>query len=269
MSSIPSSPISPLRKVANALRNLFCPRRVHVESSFSTLHAFIATLPEQFASPHNGHTIYKGRNELREFTTPQGTIVVKSFCVPNLVNRIAYGLLRASKAERSCRYAVLLRSKGIGSPAPVGWCSMRRGLLFTQSYYASLRSTLPYTYIDLIKGNIPSSEAPDYLRAVGRIAGQLHNAGIIHRDFSRGNLLLGRDAEGHIQVELVDLNRLRFHTISPDEGLKNFERLPATSQMRRYMAEGYAHERNLDLDYCLTHWPHTEEMDSAEAQGRL
>lgn len=97
---------------------------------------------------------------------------------------------------------------------------MRRGLLFTQSYYASLRSTLPYTYIDLIKGNIPSTEAPDYLRAVGRIAGQLHNAGIIHRDFSRGNLLLGRDAEGHIQVELVDLNRLRFHTISPDEGLK-------------------------------------------------
>ena len=111
--------------------------------------------------------------------------------------------------------------------------------------------------------------SPDYLRAVGRIAGKLHNEGIIHRDFSRGNLLLGRDAAGNIQVELVDLNRLRFHAVDREEGLKNFERLPATAEMRHYLAEGYANERNFDLDYCLAHWPQTEAMDSAEAKGRV
>lgn len=255
--------------VINNVIRFFCPRHVHTEPTFSNLRTFVATLPIRFSFAGNGRTIYKGRNELREFDTPQGTVVVKSFCVPNIINRIAYGLLRSSKAERSCRYAALLLSKGIGSPAPVGWCSVRHGLLFTHSYYASLRSTLPYTYIDLIKGNISATEAPDYLRAVGRIAGKLHNEGIIHRDFSRGNLLLGRDAAGNIQVELVDLNRLRFHAVDREEGLKNFERLPATAEMQHYLAEGYANERNFDLDYCLAHWPQTEAMDSAEAKGRV
>lgn len=193
--------------------------------------------------------------------------MVKSFCVPNVVNRVAYGLLRASKAERSCRYAALLRAKGIGSPAPVGWCSVRHGFLFTHSFYASLCSTLPYTYIDIIKGHVPAEDAVDYLREVGRVAGRLHNAGIIHRDFSRGNILLGRDTKGQVQVELVDLNRLRFHKIGMDEGLKNFERLPASAEMRRHLAEGYAAERGYDVEECLSRWPEAEALDSAEAKA--
>lgn len=264
----------PLRKYRswshfiNILHRIICPRRVHVEPPYAAARHFIASLPVQFGYESCGRVIYKGRNELREFTLPSGErVIVKSFCVPNVINRIAYGLFRSSKAERSCQYAALLRTQGIGSPAPVGWCTVRHGLLFTHSYYASLRSTLPYTYIDLIKGNIPAAEAPDYLRAVGRTAGRLHNAGIIHRDFSRGNLLLGRNADGSIAVELVDLNRLRFHSISQAEGLKNFERLPATPAMRRHLAEGYAAERGFDLDDCLAHWPETEAMDSAEAKA--
>lgn len=264
----------PLRKqrswshVINIIHRIVCPRRVHVEPTYAAARDFVASLPIQFGFEKCGRVIYKGRNELREFTLSDGNqVIVKSFCVPNIVNRIAYGLLRASKAERSCQYAALLRSKGIGSPAPVGWCTVRHGLFFTHSYYASLRSTLPYTYIDLIKGNIPDSAAPDYLRAVGRTAGRLHNAGIIHRDFSRGNILLGRSADGSIAVELVDLNRLRFHSIGMDEGLKNFERLPATPTMRRHLAEGYAAERGYDLEQCLAHWPATEAMDSAEAKA--
>lgn len=251
----------------NTLHHLFCPRCVHTEKAYTSLRNFIASLPTRFSFKNNGHLIYKGRNELRTFNTPLGSIVVKSFCTPNLINRIAYGIFRSSKAERSCQYAALLRSKGIGSPAPVGWCSVRRGILFTQSYYASLKSELPYTYIDLIKGNIAANEAADYLRAIGRTAGKLHNAGIIHRDFSRGNLLLGKNEQGEVEVEIVDLNRLRFHTISMKEGLKNFERLPATTAMRQYLAEGYAQERGYNLDECLQQWPETEAMNSAEAKA--
>ena len=251
----------------NRACRLVCPRRVHVEPDYRSLRHFVASLPVSFSYKDAGRIIYKGRNELRQFHTPQGTVVVKSFCVPNVVNRVAYGLLRASKAERSCRYAALLRAKGIGSPDPVGWCSVRHGFLFTHSYYASLCSAMPYTYIDLIKGHVPAEDAVDYLREVGRVAGRLHNAGIIHRDFSRGNILLGRDAEGQVQVELVDLNRLRFHKIGMDEGLKNFERLPASAEMRRYLAEGYAAERGYDVAECLSRWPETEALDSAEAKA--
>lgn len=251
----------------NQMWRWVCPRTVHVEPEYHALRHFVASLPVIFSNQEGGHIIYKGRNELRKFHTPQGTVVVKSFCVPNVVNRVAYGLLRASKAERSCRYAALLRSKGVGSPAPVGWCSVRHGFLFTHSFYASLCSDLPYTYIDIIKGNVTAEDAVDFLREVGRVAGRLHNEGIIHKDFSRGNILLGRDAEGRVQVELVDLNRLRFHKISMEEGLKNFERLPASAEMRKHLAEGYAAERGYEVEACLSRWPDAEAMDSAEAKA--
>lgn len=254
----------------NTLYRIICPRHTHTERAFDGMRDFITSLPVRFSIPECGRIIYKGRNELREFDTQVGPVVVKSFRKPNFINRIAYGLFRPSKAERSCRYASMLRQKGIGSPAPVGWYSERGwlGLFFGHSYYASQRSELPYTYIDIIKGRIPQTEMPDYLRAVGRLAGRMHNEGIIHRDFSRGNLLLGRDNNDHVRVEVVDLNRLRFHPISLAEGVKNFERLPATPEMRRYLAEGYAIERDFDIDECLRRWPQTEAMDSPEAKAQ-
>lgn len=253
-------------RLINACYRLFHPRRVHAEAGYEAMELFLKTLPVRFADPNGGKVIYKGRNELREFRTPVGNVVVKSFCRPNIINQIAYGFLRSSKAERSCSFAALLRSKGIGSPAPIGWCTVRNGLLFNRSYYASLRSELPYTYIDLIKGRISQPER--YLREIGRTAGRLHNAGMIHRDFSRGNILLGEAPDGTVLVELVDLNRIRFHEISMEEGLKNFERLPATAVIKRELATGYAAERGFDLEECLRKWPETERMDSPEAGER-
>lgn len=253
-------------RLINAAVRLFHPRRVHTEPGYEGLELFLKTLPVRFADPQGGRVVYRGRNELREFDTAAGRVVVKSFCRPNLINRVAYGLLRASKAERSCSYAALLRARGIGSPAPVGWCTVRSGLLFARSYYASLRSELPYTYIDLIKGRIARPEP--YLRAIGDVAGRMHEAGMIHRDFSRGNLLLGEAADGTVRVELVDLNRIRFHAVSMAEGLKNFERLPATEPMKRALAEGYAAARGYDMEECLRRWPRTEDMASREAGER-
>ncbi len=254
-------------KLINRLSNFFCPRRFSVEPRFRSLRNFIASLPVQFGYADCGKVIYKGRNELREFSTPLGQVVVKSFCTPNLINRIAYGWLRKSKAQRSCEYAALLRSKGIGSPAPVGWCTVRHGLLFTKSYYASLKSTLPYTYIDILKHRISQEDAYIYLFEIGRLAGRMHSAGMIHRDFSRGNLLLGRTEEGALGVEIVDLNRIRFHEVSVAEGLKNFERLPASPRMKRAMAEGYAEVRNLNVEECLRQWPETESLESSDTGG--
>lgn len=252
-------------RVENRLVRLFCPRRVRVMPGFGELDIFLKTLPYVFRHTGRGHLIYKGRNELRSFPTVKGEVVVKSFCTPHLINRLAYGLLRSSKAERSCLYAAKLRGLGIGSPAPVGYVTVRRGLLFTHSYYASLCSELPWTYIDLIKGRVPQPEG--FLREIGRVAGRMHEAGIIHRDFSRGNLLLGLRG-GQPAVEIVDLNRLRFHRVDLAEGVAGFCRLPATPAMRRALAEGYAEVRHARPEALLAIWPETEAMDSPEAGVR-
>lgn len=241
----------------NALEGLAFPRRARLSSRYAervalrpALSAFLAALPERFSQPDAESVVYKGRNELRTYPTAAGEVIVKSFAVPHLLNRIIYGLFRRSKAERSCLYAELLRSAGVGSPAPVGWCERRHGLLFTESYYASLRSELPWSYITLMRGEVTEAEADILLEAVGRTAARMHKLGIIHRDFSRGNILLGFNAEGEAEVEIIDLNRIRFRSVTLEQGCANFERLPATPAMTRAMARGYAAERGADTREC-------------------
>lgn len=250
----------------NRLSGWVCPKKVHVEPGFEALRYFVATLPLHFQVLRDGEIIYSGRNELRAFDTKGVRMVVKSFCLPFFLNRIVYGWLRSSKAQRSCEYAAMLRRMGIDSPAPVGYCTTRRWGLFAQSYYASLESELPFTYIDLMEGRVEQPEA--VLKEIGRLNAKLHEAGIIHTDFSRGNILIGTAADGTPHLQLVDLNRMRFRPVSFEEGCANFERLPATEAMKRALAAGYAEGRHRSTEEALALWPSTEAMDSVAAGKR-
>lgn len=60
-----------------------------------------------------------------------------------------------------------------------------------------------------------------------------------------------RKYRGGIKLEIVDLNRMFIGTIGMKAGCKNFERLPATPQMHRWMAEEYAKVRGFDAEKCF------------------
>ncbi|MBR1788243.1 MAG: hypothetical protein IJ762_03490 [Bacteroidaceae bacterium] len=218
------------------------------DPSDEQLKNFVCELPNLFRTGQ-GRVLYKHRNELRIFQLGDRQMVVKSFGVPNVTNRLAYGLLRKSKAQRSYEYARLLNSLGIGSPEPVAWLTIRNGLLFTHSYYVSLLSTCPYTYTDLQTCKIsPRSEEERYLRLVARAVARLHDNGMIHRDLSQGNVLFG-DGD---RVEFIDLNRIRFRDVGLVEGCKNLsERLLANRWQRAVLAEEYAKARGFDAEECL------------------
>ena len=238
-------------KFLNGIHRFLYPRHLTVADEFSQAKDFFLALPSIFQTSR-GEVIYKRRNEIRRLSYGGCDYVVKAFHRPNLLNRIVYGFLRPSKAKRSYHYSLLLQQHGIGVPTPVAYYSERfLGLFFGRSYYVSLLSKLPYTYNDIINGNLSSSDETDFLRAIGQTTARLHNAGMVHHDYSRGNLLLGRNDEGKACVELIDLNRLRFHEISMEEGCQNFaERLPATNAQRHTMAEAYAKERGFDVERC-------------------
>ena len=76
-----------------------CQPHVHAGANYCSFLPFIEQLPEAFAQ-QEGQLLYKGRNELRLMRYQGVELVVKSFQIPNLVNRIAYGLFRSSKAQR-------------------------------------------------------------------------------------------------------------------------------------------------------------------------
>lgn len=221
----------------------------HIEPAFEALTDFVRSLPARFERGE-GELMYRGRNEIRRYTVGGERVVVKSFGVPNVVNQVAYGALRASKAQRSCEYAALLLREGFLSPRPVGYCTVREGLLFKHSFYACLESASPYSYIDLMHQRLPHPEV--YLTEIGRVAGRMHEKGMIHKDYSRGNLLLRLTEAGRPEVELIDLNRIRFHRVGLHEGCMSFRRLPATDDMLRAMAQGYAEARGADADHCFT-----------------
>lgn len=236
----------------NRLHRLLHPRRtvVAVEAPSQLLY-FVRSLPVHFDANH-GEVIHRGRNELRRLAYRDRWYVVKQFARPNPLNRLVYGTLRKSKAQRSYENAQLLLRLGIGTPKPVAWQTERNLLLLDHSYYVSQPSTCPYTYADLIVGRLPQAQADAAFVAIGELTAHLHQSGLLHRDYSRGNILLQPRADGSVYVELVDLNRLRHRRVDMKLGCQNFaERLPATERQRRLMAEAYARVRGFDPDECL------------------
>lgn len=230
-----------------------------VQKDYEPLREWVEQLPELFER-EEGELLYRGRNELRRFDVNGLSLVVKSFKIPHLINRMVYGFLRPSKAQRSYEYAQLLQREGFGTPAPVAWLTESNGGLLGHSYYVSLQSGCPYTYAVLMDGNHPEQER--YLKAIGRFTARLHEKGMIHKDYSIGNLLL-KDNGTDIQIELIDLNRIRFRKhIGVEEGCRNLfdGRLPATRRMRETMGDAYAQARGFDLQECR-HW-----IDICEAE---
>lgn len=230
----------------NRIHRFFHPRHVTVASGYEDIVDFIKVLPVVFQ--HRGTLIYKGRNELREFDVAGRKLVVKSFQTPHLLNRIIYNFFRASKAKRSFLYAGMLRRLHIGSPAPVGFCSVSGWLLFGRSYYVSLKSECPYTYRDFQQGKFRNPD--EILRAIARTTAALHDNGILHKDYSAGNILFAETSEG-VSVEIIDLNRIRFGKVSMEAGCKNFERLPGNDEMFATLADEYAKCRGFDNKKCL------------------
>lgn len=246
-------------RLFNKIHRFLNPRTVEINDNYSSLRPYITIMPILFANDF-GKVIHKGRNELREMNINGIDLVVKSYKIPNIINRIVYGIFRSSKAERSYRYAHMLRDNGIGSPIPVAYYTERNGLLFSHSYFVSLKSDCQNTYFDLIKHDF--SNAENIVKAIARVAAQMHEKGYLHKDFSRGNILF-KDNGDNILIDIIDLNRIRFKKIGIDEGCKNFERLPATPQIHRWLADEYAKVRNFDAEACyklITHYRNLEEQ---------
>lgn len=197
-----------------------------------------------------GTLLHKGRNEVWAVDTSQGECVVKSFGVPHLVNQLVYGWLRPSKACRAFANALELRAIGVDTPEPLAYCSRRSwlGLRFARSWLITRRSSCPWRYEDLFTRPFPCAE--EVLRAVGRLTARLHGHGLRHLDYGRANILFGRGSDGKVCLDLVDVNRMARGPVGMRDGCKNFERLPATAQMHRWMAEEYARERGFDAEQC-------------------
>lgn len=221
-------------------------QKIVIHPDFEVLREFIQSIPACFE--HEGTIIYKGRNELRHYNIQGYELIVKAYKRPLFINRIAYGFLRSSKAERAYLYALKLLKAGFKTPGPVGFITCRHRLMFDKSFSISLKSDCPYTYKDLSAKKF--SRHDDIIKAIALFTARLHEAGFLHKDYSAGNILFN-DTTKDIPIEIVDLNRITFTKVGLEKGCRNFERLPATDETLSLMGTTYAEARGFDPATCV------------------
>ena len=227
-----------------------------IHSKFKDIEEYIASIPSLFEKGE-GEVIYKGRNELRSFTYGGREFIVKSFRRPHFINRIVYGFLRPSKASRAYENALKLIELGVGTPVPVAYIDKRSNLLFDKSYLITLKSECSHVYVELFQKDFKEEE--QVLREIGRVTAVMHNKGYVHKDYGCGNILFENTPQG-VKIEMVDLNRMYFGKVDIKMGCKNFERLPCTPQMHKWIAQEYAKGRNFNPDECLEHIVHYRKL---------
>lgn len=232
-----------------------------VNNTYAELRPWIETIPQAFA--HSGQVIYDARNQIRVVTAPDGTQVnIKRYHRPAPINRLIYTYFRPSKAERAYRNALLLQARGIDTPAPIGYilCGHR---LLTESYLVTLQSPLQRRFYEFREHGIVGYE--DIIAAFAQFSATLHQQGIYHKDYSPGNILFDKQADGSIRFALVDINRMEFGApVGMAKACRNFCRLWGEQDFFELLAAEYAAARSWDeqqtrkliIRYWKRFWKH-------------
>lgn len=187
-----------------------------------------------------GDTISRGRNIIKTYKIKGQKINIKAFKKPNFINKIVYGILRKSKAQRSFENAAFLLEKGIGTPQPIAYLQEDAGLLFGKSYYVSEHLECDLTYRDIIHDTIFPNRH-EILKQFTVFTHKLHENGIEFLDHSPGNTLIVVGENNQYDFYLVDLNRMKFHKkMNEKKRIKNFSKLTSDKNMVSVMSGEYA-----------------------------
>ena len=167
------------------------------------------------------NSIHKARNELKIIELQGVKCVVKSFKIPHLVNRIAYSYLRDGKAKKSYLNAMRLQELDVTTPEPIGIIEFFSFGLLKESYFISKYEPYDVTIREVFHHKIENHQ--EILKQFTNFTYEIHKKGVWHVDYSLGNILITQDGSNY-KFSLVDINRMIFKNITPEDGLKNFNK---------------------------------------------
>ena len=192
--------------------------------------------------------MHKARNEIKKIPCDNYALVVKSFKIPNLLNRLVYTYLRGSKAQKSYDNALRLQELGINTPEPVAVIKELTPTLH-KSYFISVAFEYDYTLREPLRN-------PDFpnritlFEAFARYSANLHENGVLHNDYSQGNVLI-KEENGTYVFSIVDINRMEFKPLNKAERYNNFSRLWADEDILSIIAKEYAQTVGYDVEEAV------------------
>ena len=209
-----------------------------INPEYLHLRDFLLSLPAHFEHLECDEVLHSGRNEVRLYTVAGVKLVVKSFARISRINRIAYGLLRPSKAVRAYRYAQRLLAMGIDTPVPVAAIDVRKGGVLRHSFFVSLYSE--YESLDVLN-HYPKQPLEPLLNALTDYILKVHDCGVLHDDLNASNILYRKIDKEYYLFQLIDINRLSFRrNLSHNERLRNLRKLNCNPMAYFYILGRYA-----------------------------
>lgn len=211
---------------------------------------FLLALPQRMDK--EGEYVYGGkRNLIKRFQSPNGEpLIVKRYHRPRFLNRFVYSWnLRKPKGVRAFQYATILRKHGIDTPEPVAYLEERREGLLRESWLITLQC--PYAHLLYEMGTAEPDVYEPVAKALAAFTAHMHEEGIVHKDFSPGNILWDKDKDGHIVFSLVDINRMYFGPVDIHRGCANFARLWGPKRFIELLVCAYARLRHFDEPQAL------------------
>lgn len=218
--------------------------KIIINPKYNKYTDFISNIPKIFEE--SGQVIYTGRNILKTIQIDNIKIVIKSFQRPNLINRIIYTFIRKSKAERSYLYSLKILSKGFITPDPIAFIETYDNNLISKSYYICINQEDRNTVRSLMGGE----DTEDYYKKIEQFAkysADLHSNGILHLDYSAGNILYKKDNNNYT-FSLIDVNRLKFQIPNRKTTINNLNRISTTPQTLKPFSDYYCKYRGWDND---------------------
>ena len=192
------------------------------------------------------NSIHKARNEIKILDYENQKLVVKAFKVPNLLNKIVYTFFRGTKAKKSYENSLRI-SKFV--PQAIGYIEFRKFGLLSDSYFISEQFEYDFTIREVIT-EADFKDRENIFRELAKFTFLLHEDGILHKDYSPGNILIKVNKDGY-EFKIVDINRMEFKDLNVDERLKNFSQLWAKDDDLRIVIDEYSKLINQDKDACF------------------
>ncbi len=204
--------------------------------------------------------IQSNRNTLKKVCFGDVSTVVKSFKIPGKIQGFIYNYFRRSKARRSYEYSFLLESLSINTPQPLGYLEVYQGCRLRQSYFISSHLNYDYLIRDVLDDKVDNK--PALLKEFVAFTHYLHSKKILHLDYSTGNVCI-KKIDGKYRFNLVDINRMRFGSVSTRAGIRNFSRISSKLEDIALFANEYAKNASASVKVCQ------DELLNAVAYARI